>query len=864
MPKTITDPVCGMTVNPDSAAGSCEHAGTTYYFCATHCLNKFKADPDLFLTSKEKESSIALGIDPVCGMTVNPDSAAGSYEHNGTTYYFCATHCLNKFKADPDAYLHPEKKDVKQEVVVPDGKEIWYICPMCPEVRESKPVPCPKCGMALDPEEMDLSTTKVEYVCPMHPEVVSDEPGPCPKCGMALESREVAIEEKNPELDDMTHRFWISLALTFPVFIIAMSEMLPESPLQRAVPVKVLAWLQALLATPVILWCGQPFFVRAWTSIVNRALNMFTLIGIGTGVAYIYSLIAIIRPDIFPESFRGMHGEISVYFEAAAVIITLVLVGQVMELRARSQTSSAIKALLGLAPKTARVVFKDGTEKDVSLKNVMAGDILRVRPGEKIPVDGTVIEGKSSVDESMVTGEPIPVSKKESDNVIGGTVNTTGGFLMEAKQVGNNTLLAQIVKMVSEAQRSRAPIHRLADIVAAWFVPVVIGLSILTFIIWAIFGPDPKMAYAIINAVAVLIIACPCALGLATPMSIMVGTGRGASAGVLFKNAESLEILEKVDTLVVDKTGTLTMGKPKLTSIITSEKWDDLEFLKLTASLERASEHPLAKAIVDSAEEKDIEFLDVTDFESRTGMGVYGRVGQKKVAIGNNKLLDEIGVDESGLLEKADKMREEGQTVMFVVIDNEAAGLLGVSDPIKDSTPQALELIQKEGIKLIMLTGDNLKTAQAVATKLGIENIEADVLPERKGEIVKKLQSEGRVVAMAGDGINDAPALALADVGIAMGTGTDVAMESAGVTLVKGDLLGIVKAVKLSRATMRNIRQNLFFAFIYNSLGVPLAAGILYPFLGILLSPMIAAAAMSLSSVSVIMNALRLKNIRLS
>lgn len=769
-------------------------------------------------------------IDPVCGMKVNPDSAAGSYEHAGTTYYFCATHCLNKFKADPDSYLNLKKTDGEEhphDDQAHEGEKTWYICPMCPDVRESKP-------------------------------------GPCPKCGMALESREVTIEGKNPELDDMTRRFWISLALTLPVFIIAMSEMIPGKPLQNAIGMKTLSWIQALLATPVVLWCGQPFFARAWKSIVYRALNMFTLIGIGTGVAYIYSLVALILPGIFPDSFRGMHGEIAVYFEASAVIITLVLIGQVMELRARSQTFSAIKALLGLAPKTARVVFKDGSEQDLPLGDVKTGDTLRVRPGEKIPVDGTVLEGKSSVDESMVTGEPIPVSKKESDRVIGGTVNTTGGFLMEATQVGNDTLLAQIVRMVSEAQRSRAPIHRLADKVASWFVPVVIAISVLTFILWTIFGPEPKMAFAIINAVAVLIIACPCALGLATPMSIMVGTGRGASAGVLFKNAESLEILEKVDTLVVDKTGTLTRGKPELTSVVTTDKWVESELLKFSASLERASEHPLAKAIVDSAEEKNIEFLEVGEFESVTGMGVLGNVGGHKVAIGNNKLLDEIGVDETDLIEKADKMREEGQTVMFVVIDKKTVGLLGVSDPIKDSTPKALELIQKEGIKLIMLTGDNLKTAQAVASKLGIENIEADVLPERKGEIVMKLQAEGRVVAMAGDGINDAPALALADVGIAMGTGTDVAMESAGVTLVKGDLLGIVKAIKLSRATMRNIRQNLFFAFVYNSLGVPLAAGILYPFLGILLSPMIAAAAMSLSSVSVITNALRLRSTRLT
>jgi Cu+-exporting ATPase len=813
------DPVCGMTVNPESAAGSYTHSGKTYYFCNTHCLEKFKAEPDKYLKTEK---------DPVCGMNVNPDSAAGKYEYSGKTYYFCNQRCLEKFKTDPEIYLKPAKKTVP-----------------------------------LKNDEQIHEQQYKSYTCPMHPEVLESKPGACPECGMALEPMEVEVDEKNPELEDMTRRFRIALILTLPVFLIAMSEMIPGMPLQKAISHNILGIIQAVLATPVVIWCGSIFFRRAWMSIVNRSLNMFTLIGIGTGVAYLYSLIAIFFPHLFPDTFRGHSGQVAVYFEASAVIITLVLAGQVMELRARSQTSNAIKALLGLAPKTATVVHDNGREETIPIHEVQKGQKLRVHPGEKIPVDGIVIDGSSSVDESMITGEPIPVLKRQSDSVLAGTVNQTGSFLLEARQVGNETLLAQIVKMVSEAQRSRAPIHRLADKVASWFVPAVILIAVITFIIWATFGPQPRMAFAIINAVAVLIIACPCALGLATPMSIMVGTGRGAMAGVLFKNAEALEILEKVDTLVVDKTGTLTEGKPVLVSIVPLGKWEEMKILEYASNLEKSSEHPLARAITTSATEKDVTSLDVNNFESITGRGVKGMVDSHVVALGNLKLMEEMGINTEAFIENAVPLREDGQTVMFIALDNKPAGLLGVSDPVKKTTQKAIEALRNEGIEIIMLTGDNIVTAKAVASKLGINKIEADVLPERKGDVVKKLKSEGHVVAMAGDGINDAPALASADVGIAMGTGTDVAMESAGITLIKGDLLGIIKARILSRHTMGNIRQNLFFAFIYNSLGVPLAAGILYPFFGILLSPMIAAAAMSFSSVSVITNSLRLRNVKL-
>jgi Cu+-exporting ATPase len=681
---------------------------------------------------------------------------------------------------------------------------------------------------------------------------------------MALEPRTVSLEEEvNPELVDMTRRFWISLLLTAPLVLLAMSEMLPGQPVQHAFSARLLTWVQLVFATPVVLWGGWPFFTRGWASLVNRSLNMFTLIAIGTGTAYVYSVIATLVPDIFPASFRTHSGAVAVYFEAAAVITTLVLLGQVLELRARSQTSSAIRALLGLAPKTARRLRDDGSEEDVPLDQVQPGDRLRVRPGEKVPVDGVVLEGTSAVDESMITGEPIPVAKVSGDHVTGGTVNGTGGLVMRAERVGAETLLAQIVHMVSEAQRSRAPIQRLADVVSAYFVPAVVVVAILSAVMWGLVGPEPRLVYALVNAVAVLIIACPCALGLATPMSIMVGTGRGALAGVLVRHAEALEVLEKVDTLVVDKTGTLTEGKPRLMAVTALSSVSDNDLLRLAASLERGSEHPLAAAIVAGAQARGLSLTDTRDFMSRTGKGVMGQVGGHQVALGNRALFAELGIELGELVQRAEALRQDGQTVMFIALDGQPAGLLGVADPIKPSTPEALQLLREDGVEVVMLTGDSRTTAAAVARTLGIERVEAEVLPEQKGEVIKHLQAEGHVVAMAGDGVNDAPALAQAQVGIAMGTGTDVAMESAGMTLVKGDLRGIARARRLSRGTMRNIRQNLFFAFIYNALGVPVAAGVLYPVFGLLLSPMLASAAMTLSSVSVIGNALRLRHLEL-
>jgi Cu+-exporting ATPase len=717
--------------------------------------------------------------------------------------------------------------------------------------------------MALEPLDIAASETRTEYTCPMHPEIIRDKPGFCPICGMALEPRTVTGDEANEELVDMTRRFKIGLLLTIPLFLIAMSDLIPGQPLQHALSVRALMIIQMILATPVVLWAGRPFFERGWASIVNRSPNMFTLIAMGTGVAYLYSLVATLAPSIFPASFRGHGGEVGVYFEVSAVIIVLVLLGQVLELRARSQTSSAIKALLGLAPKSARIIRDDGSEEEIPLDAINPGARLRVRPGEKVPVDGVVLEGSSFVDESMITGEPIPVEKGPEDKVTGGTINGSGSFIMLAERVGSETLLAQIVRMVSEAQRSRAPIQRLADVVSAYFVPAVVVTSIITFVVWSLVGPEPRFAYALVNAIAVLIIACPCALGLATPMSIMVGTGRGASAGVLIKNAEALEVMEKVDTLIVDKTGTLTEGKPRLTSVVTLSDIDQAQLLGLAASIERASEHPLAEAIVKGAREKGIELVEGRDFDSITGKGVVGKIAGRSVALGNTKLLEQLGIDAGTAIERADEMRKDGETVMFVAVDGHLAGLIGVADPVKGSTPEALRALHEEGMRIVMLTGDNRTTAEAVASRLGIDEVVADVLPEQKIEVVKRLQNEGRVVAMAGDGINDAPALAQAHVGIAMGTGTDVAIESAGVTLVKGDLGGIVRARRLSRATMRNIRQNLFFAFIYNALGVPIAAGVLYPLVGLLLSPMIASAAMSFSSVSVIGNSLRLRGIKL-
>jgi Cu+-exporting ATPase len=714
------------------------------------------------------------------------------------------------------------------------------------------------------PSETEGKARAGRYTCPMHPEVVRDAPGSCPICGMALEPRTVsAEEEESAELVDMRRRFWVSASLTVPLFLVAMADFLPGRPLENPSYPWAVGWLELALGSPVVLWGGWPFFVRGWQSVANRSLNMFTLIGLGVGVAYLYSLVAALFPDIFPASFRGESGEVAVYFEAAAVIVTLVLLGQMLELKARSRTGAAIRALLGLAPKTARRLRDDGSEEDVPLDRVRPGDRLRVRPGEKVPADGVVLEGASSVDESMVTGEPIPVEKRPGDRVTGSTVNGIGALVMQAEKVGAGTLLARIVQLVVEAQRSRAPIQKLADTVSGYFVPSVVGVAVAAALIWGLTGPEPRIAHAVIIAVAVLIIACPCALGLATPMSIMVATGKGATAGVLFRNAEAIEVMRKVDTLVVDKTGTLTEGKPKLITVEPANGIWGPGLLRMAASLERGSEHPLAAAIVNGAMERGIEPEDAESFESLTGKGVTGRVEGRSVALGNRALMDHVGVDPGDLAKRAESFRKDGQTVMFVAVDGIPAGILGVADPVKETTPEAIRTLHADGIRIVMLTGDNRTTAEAVAGKLGIDDVVAEVLPDQKADAVKRLQGKGRIVAMAGDGINDAPALAQAHVGIAMGTGTDVAMESAGVTLVKGDLRGIVRARRISRATMRNIRENLFFAFVYNALGVPIAAGVLYPLSGVLLSPMIAAAAMSFSSVSVVGNALRLRGLRL-
>ncbi|MDQ2842225.1 MAG: cadmium-translocating P-type ATPase [Acidobacteriota bacterium] len=812
------------------------------------------------MTSLETPTEMSVKVvDPVCGMKILPEKAAGQQEYEGQTYYFCGKSCVEKFKADPASFLTPKPK---QSPVPSAPNAAGYTCPMHPEVHEDGPGDCPKCGMALEPETINAPTTKTQYTCPMHPQIIRDEPGNCPICGMTLEPMTVTGVDANPELDSMTRRFWISAALTLPLLAIMVSDFLPGHPIQRLLKGSLLGWFELAIASPVVLWGGWPFFRRGFSSIVSRNLNMFTLISIGAGSAYLYSLAAVFMPQLFPASFRDMSGQLGLYFEASAVITVLVLLGQVLELKARSQTSGAIKALLGLTPKTARRISADGQEQDVDLNQIQVGDSLRVRPGEKIPTDGVLTEGSSSVDESMVSGEPIPVEKAKDAKVIGGTINGTGSFVMKTERIGADTLLAQIVKMVSEAQRTRAPIQRLADTVASYFVPAVLASAIITFIVWAIYGPQPHYAHALVNAVAVLIIACPCALGLATPMAIMVGTGRGAGEGILIRNAEALEILEKVNTLVVDKTGTLTVGKPVLTELATAEGFDEANLLQLTASLEKASEHPLAAAILAAAQEKKVELLPVDGFQSVTGKGVTGTIQGKTVAIGNAALMSDLGASTDALKEKAEALQAEGQTVMYVASDGRFAGFVAVSDPIKDSTAEAIEQLKKEGIKVVMVTGDNQKTAAAVAKKLGID-FEADVLPDKKAEVVKKLQAAGAIVAMAGDGVNDAPALAQAQVGIAMGTGTDVAMETGGITLIKGDLRGIVKARRLSEHTMSNIRQNLFFAFFYNALGVPLAAGVLYPVFGLLLSPMIAAAAMSFSSVSVIANSLRLRSAKL-
>ncbi len=828
--------------------------------------------------------SATVARDPVCGMTVDPATAKHKLEHAGKEYYFCCGPCLEKFRGNPENYLgsRPRSGGSAQIVSISPGiapaasapatltavgpktssARNAYVCPMCPEVRALAPGACPRCGMALE-SEMPLAPSRVEYTCPMHPEIVRPEPGSCPICGMALEPRTVtAQEEDNPELREMTRRFWISLALTAPLFALAMADMLPGMPVQRWFPVHTLPWIELLLATPVVLWGGWPFFQRGWTSIVNRSTNMFTLIALGTGAAYLYSVVATLFPGIFPASFVEMGAGPPVYFEAAAAITTLVLLGQVLELRARSRTGAAIRALLDLSPKMARVL-REGGEEDIPLDLVKPGDRLRVRPGEKIPVDGTVLEGSSGIDESMITGESIPVSKGPGSRVIGATVNGTGSLVIRAERVGSETLLAQIVRMVSQAQRSRAPIQRLADRVSAWFVPAVIAIAILTFVIWSFFGSEPRLAHALVNAVAVLIIACPCALGLATPIAIMVGTGRGAHAGVLIKNAEALELLEKVDTLVFDKTGTLTEGKPRVLSVVTVPGREESELLRLVASAEQGSEHPLGAAVMEAGKDRGLALGSESEFQSLTGRGIRARVEGRQVLVGNERLLEENGIPAAGLVQKAQALRRDGQTVILAAVDGQAAGLIGIADPVKASTAQALRDLKAEGLRLVMLTGDSRTTAEAVARILGIEEFEAEVLPEKKAEVVQRLQKQGRIVAMAGDGVNDAPALAQADVGIAMGTGTDIAMESGGIILVKGDLVGIVRARKLSQATLRNIRQNLFFAFLYNSLGVPVAAGVLYPFFGLLLSPILAAAAMSFSSVSVITNSLRLRKVKL-
>jgi Cu+-exporting ATPase len=805
-----------------------------------------------------------LVTDPVCGMRIDPSTAKGGhFDYGGTRYFFCNPSCRTRFAADPWKYLEPGAAPDPAAMQPHAGNAATtYFCPMDPEVRQNHPGACPKCGMALEPDLSTAPVSRVEYTCPMHPEIVRDEPGSCPICGMALEPRTVTIDEPpNPELADMTRRLWVSIALGLPVFVLAMGDMVLGMGLGGRLNVRTTNWIGLLCATPVVLWGGWPFFERGWASIVNRHANMFTLIALGVGAAYGFSVVATLAPQIFPAGFR-VHGVVETYFETAVVITALVLLGQVLELRARGRTSAAIRQLLGLAPKTARVI-RDGGEVDVPIADVKVGDIIRVRPGEKIPVDGIVVEGRSSVDESMVTGEPTPAAKEPGGRVTGATINGTGALTMKAERVGAETLLAQIVKMVSEAQRTRAPIQHLADVISSWFVPAVVAIAILAFAVWALVGPEPRLALALLSAVAVLIIACPCALGLATPMAVMVGTGRGAAAGVLIRNAEALERLEKVDTLVIDKTGTLTEGRPRLVHVSAVAPFTEADVVRFAAAVEQASEHPLAAAIVAGARERRIELAKVSDFESFTGLGVAGTVDGRPVLLGNARLLEMHGVDVARVVTEADRLRGEGQTVMFLAVGGQAAGIVGAADPIKPTTAEAIATLHREKLRIVMLTGDSERTARAVASKLGVDEVVAEVLPDQKRALIQRLQREGRSVAMAGDGINDAPALAEAAVGIAMGTGTDVAMESAGITLVKGDLQGLVRALRLSRATMRNIRQNLFLAFVYNALGVPVAAGILYPFTGILISPIWASAAMTFSSVSVIVNALRLRRAHL-
>ncbi|WP_262696073.1 heavy metal translocating P-type ATPase [Kordiimonas aquimaris] len=808
----VRDPVCGMLVDPETAANHLHHDGKDFFFCSIGCEAKFTIAPSQFVKSN----------DPVCGMNVERASAAHIHSYNGAVYYFCSDTCEKKFSVAPEKYLEPSEM--------------------------AKPAP-----------EGTL------FTCPMHPEIIQEGPGSCPICGMALEPMGIPAEDAgpNPELVDFRRRFWVGALLTVPLLVLSMGPFVGLGFIRDMIGEKLTLWIELILGTPVILWAGWPFFVRGVQSVINKSLNMFTLIAMGVGAAYIFSVVAVLVPDIFPDGFRDADGHVGVYFEAGAVIVVLVLLGQVMELGARERTGSAIRALLDLAAKTARVIREGGLEEEIPLEDVVVGDRLRVRPGDKVPVDGVVVDGRSSIDESMISGEPVPVEKVQGDDVTGATINGTGSLIIEARRVGADTMLSQIVEMVASAQRSRAPIQKLADTVAGKFVPAVILIAILSFAAWATWGPAPALSYGLVSAVAVLIIACPCALGLATPMSIMTATGRGAQAGVLIKNAEALERFAKVDTLIVDKTGTLTLGKPKLVAVIPEPGHSEAEILRLAASLEKGSEHPLAEAIVAGAEERTIDIVQTDEFEAVTGMGVKGVVDGKPVALGNAKLLAELGLNSEHLLEAANKRRDEGETVMFVIIGSEIAGLVSVADLVKETTPEALEALHAQGLRIVMATGDNERTARSVAARLGIDEIRADVLPEDKARIIQDLQEAGHKVAMAGDGVNDAPALAQADVGIAMGTGADVAIESAGFTLVKGDLNGIVRARKLSKATMRNIKQNLFFALFYNAAGVPVAAGILYPFLGVLISPIFAAAAMSLSSISVISNSLRLRTVKL-
>ena len=811
----VKDPVCGMTVDPATAKHKAEHDGSPYYFCSAGCKQKFEADPAAVLAKAAARDADPRVKDPVCGMTVDPATAKHKAEHDGKPYFFCSAGCKQKFESDPGRYLG--ETPVAAEPM-PEGT--IFTCPMHPEIRQEGPGSCPICGMALEP---DMPTA---------------DAGP------------------NEELVDMTRRFALALPLVVPIFVLEMGSHLLG---MHWLTPQTSNFIQMALATPVVLWAGWPFFVRGWQSVVTRNLNMFTLIAIGTGVAYLYSVVATLAPGLFPPAFQNPDGSVPIYFEASAVITALVLLGQVMELRAREQTGSAIRALLDLAPKTARRIAVGGQEEDVELDRISAGDRLRVRPGEKVPVDGEVLEGRSAIDESMVTGESMPVTKEVGAKVIGGTINKSGGFVMRAEKVGRDTMLSRIVQMVANAQRSRAPIQRLADQVAGWFVPLVLASAVTAFVVWAMFGPEPRLTFGLVAAVSVLIIACPCALGLATPMSIMVGVGRGAQSGVLIKNAEALERFEKIDTIVVDKTGTLTEGRPRVTAIVAAPGVADDDLLRLAASLERGSEHPLASAIVSAAEDRGLALTEVEDFDSPVGKGVTGRVEGRNVTIGHKAFLAELGVATADLDQRAEDLRRDAATAVFVAIDGRAAGLLAISDPVKETTAAAVEALRAEGVRIVMLTGDNRTTAEAVASRLGISEVEAEILPDAKREVIERLKREGRVVAMAGDGVNDAPALASADIGIAMGTGADVAIESAGVTLLKGDLQGLVRARRLSTATMSNIRQNLFFAFIYNAAGVPIAAGALYPVFGLLLSPIIAATAMALSSVSVIGNALRLR-----